>query len=242
MQQLINEDINPILVLNKFKKYKKNAFVREMDNIVQFISFSVRKYDLRVYAFILPIFVPTDSVYNYGIELTGTDGMDLLSGKYFTTFCEVEDNIEVQFYKYQNKHKPNFCKLVRNLEEGVLPEMDRINSLDKLIFTIENDNEKLFGRRYGKGRHICDFDFYIAAVYKCLCGEYCEGKKNLLQVKYDYEKSGVLEEYEVSRNEYRNIECLLSALAEINDETEKNFRFQYNRICDERRKKYKLIK
>ena len=241
MQILINNNMQPILVKNNFKKIKKNYFVREKEDLVQIISFSINKYNLYAYAYLLPIYMPCDYICDYGVELTGTSGGRLLSGKYFTTFYESEKkNLEIQFRNYQNMHKPNFNKLVNNIVEGVLPEMNRINSLGKLINLIENDTETMFGNQYGKRRKKNNVDYFMFAVYKCLSGEYFEGKKRLLLMKQQLETSGELE-YELERNIYRYIECLLPALEEINNETPNIFSVKYNVICSEMRKKYKLI-
>lgn len=241
MQMLIDDNVKSILLDNNFTKYKKNYFVREKKHLVQIISFFIEKYNLKAFAYVLPIYIPCDYICNYGIELTGISGCKLLSGKYFTTIYEPEKkNLEIQFNNYQCKHQSDFDKLVNNIVEGVLPEMDRINSLDKLISIIENDKETIFGNQYGENRNRNNVDFFTLAVYKCLSGEYFEGKKRLLLLKQQLESSGELE-YELERNIYKYIECLLPALAEINDETPNIFNTKYNAICTEMRKKYKLI-
>lgn len=242
MQMLINDNIILILLRNNFIKYKKNCFVREKNSIVQIISFCMDKYNLYAYAYVLPIYVPCDYIYNYGIELTGTSGCRLLSGKYFTTIYEPEkENLEIQFNHYKNKHKPNFDKIVNNIVEGVLPEMNRIDSLDKLIFVLENDKETLFGNQYGTNRHINNADIFTFAVYRCICGEYLKGKKQLLLMKQQLECSGELE-YELENNIYRCIEYLLPTIERSDNETSGMFHTRYNRICMEMRKKYRLIK
>lgn len=241
MQMLIDDNIKSILLNNNFTKYKKNHFVREKNYLIQIISFFIDKYNLKAFAYVLPIYIPCDYTYNYGIELTGTSGCKLLSGKGFTTIYEPEKkNLEIQFNNYQSKHKSNFDKLVNNIVEGVLPEMNRVNSLDKLISIIENGNETIFGNQYGENRNRNNVDFFTLAVYKCLIGEYFEGKKLLLLMKQQLESSGELE-YELERNIYSYIECLLTALEEINGETPNIFNTKYNVICSEMRKKYKLI-
>lgn len=241
MQRLIDDNVLSILTRNNFIKYKKNHFVREKNSIVQIISFWMNPYNLIAYAYVLPIYVPCDYILDYGIELTGTSGCNLLSGKYFTTIYEPEkENLEIQFNHYKNKHKPNFDKLVNNIVKGVLPEMNRIDSLEKLIFVLENDKETLFGNQYGTNRHINDVDIFIFAVYRCICGEYLKGKKQLLCMKQQLEGSEELE-YEFENNIYRYIEYLLPTIERSDNETSDTFHTRYNRICMEMRKKYKLI-
>lgn len=239
---LINDNITPILSRNNFIKYKKNCFVREKNGIAQIIKFFIDKYNLYAYAYFLPIYVPCDYICDYGIELTGTSGCRLLAGKYFTTIYEPEkNNLEIQFNNYKSKHKPNFDKLVNNIVEGVLPEMNRIDSLEKLTFIIENDKETIFGNQYGTDRKRNNVDFFTFAVYKCICGEYLEGKKQLLLMKQQLECSGELE-YELETNIYRYIEYLLPTLEKLDNETPNIFNTRYNVICTEMRKKYKLVK
>lgn len=242
MQLLINDKIKPILTDNHFKKYKKNCFVREKNGIAQIIRFMAGTYNLFAYAYFLPIYVPCDYICDYGIELTGTSGCNLLSGKYFTTIYEPEKkNLEIQFNNYINEHKPNFDKLVSNFTEGVLPEMNRIDSLEKLLSILENDSETIFGNQYGKNRKKNNVDFFTFAVYKCLRSNYSEGKEQLLSMKQQLESSGELE-YELEQNIYRYISLLLPALESPNNETPHHFNAVYDTICTEMRKKYKLIK
>lgn len=239
---LIKENVIPILLKNNFIQYKKNCFVREKNGIVQIIRFFLDKYNLYAYAYFLPIYVPCDYISEYGIELTGTSGCRLLDGKYFTTIYEPEKKkIEIQFSNYNNIHKPNFGKLVSNIVEGVLPEMNRIDSLEKLMHVIESDKETIFGNKYGTDRKRNNVDFFIFAVYKCICEEYLEGRKQLLLMKQQLECSGELE-YELEKNIYRYIKYLLPTLEKLDNETPNIFNTKYNVICTEMRKKYKLVK
>ena len=122
-----------------------------------------------------------------------------------------------------------------------MPEMNRIDSLEKLILVLENDKETLFGNQYGTNRKRNNVDAFTFAVYRCICGEYLKGKKQLLLMKQQLECSGELE-YELENNIYRCIEYLLPAIESFNNETSGMFNTRYNRICTEMRKKYKLIK
>ena len=241
MQMLINDNVNPILISNNFKKYKKNNYVREMNDLAQIISFSVRKNDLKAFAYFWPIFVPCDTFFNYGIELTGTTGCRLLSGKYFTTIYErgISD-LEIQFENFNNEHKLNFEKLVNAIKEGVLPEMNRIDSLEKFINIVNDEEETIFGNKYGKKRRKTIIDDFVYAVCECLSENYYDGREKLIQIKQYLENVGL--KYEDRRKIYEDIQCLLSSLEDINEETKKNFEVKYNLICIEMRKKYKLVK
>lgn len=241
MQMLINDNVNPILIANNFKKYKKNNFVREMNELAQIISFSVRKNDLKAFAYFWPIFVPCDTFFNYGIELTGTTGCRLLSGRYFTTIYERGiGNLESQFENFHNQHKLNFEKLVNAIKDGVLPEMNRIDSLGKFMAIVDDEEENILGNKYGKERRKTIIDDFIYAVYECLTENYYEGRKKLFQVKQYLDNVGL--KYEDCKKIYEVIQCLLSSLEDINGETKKKFEVKYNLICTEMRKKYKLVK
>lgn len=240
IQQLVTVNVIPVLLSNNFKKYKSNHFVREVDDLVQIISFVIEKYSLRAYAYFLPIYIPCDTSYQYGIEITGTSGWNLLSGKYITTFYEAEKkDTEIQFNNFLQIHKLNFEKLVNNIKNGVLPEMERINSLGKFINILENDNEVIFGNKYGRSRHISNIDIFTIAVFRCLSGKYDEGKRQLILLKKQLESSGELK-YDLEKNIYRYIEDILPALDELNEFTYKRFDSKYKIICDEMRIKYRL--
>ena len=62
----------------------------------------------------------------------------------------------------------------------------------------------------------------------------------MIQIKQYLENVGL--KYEDRRKIYEDIQCLLSSLEDINEETKKNFEVKYNLICIEMRKKYKLVK
>ena len=105
----ISAKIAPLLKDSDFGKYKKNAFVREKDNLVQIISFQIKKDQLKAFAIYLPIYVPYDYILSFGIEITGLGGSrgNLLNGKYFHIIYEEEKfDSTIQAENYQKIHLP----------------------------------------------------------------------------------------------------------------------------------------
>ena len=115
--------------------------MRELEGLIQIISFTLSKDKLKAFAVYLPVYMPWDNIMEYGIEITGSTGTELLSGKYFTTIYEEEvSNVDIQIENYKKIHLQNFEKLVLGIVKGVLPEMEEMNSIMKFINMLESDN------------------------------------------------------------------------------------------------------
>ena len=225
MQQLINEKLKGILLKRGFVQYKKNFYARERKDIVQIIYFALTKDELYVWAYFLPIFVPLDAICNYG-------------GDFFGCYEREKIDKEKQLESYYKIQKPNFGKMADKLIGDILPEMERINSLAKLIENVMNDGGTIFGKKYGSNRKVCDFDFYMLNVYKCITDNFQSGKEQLLNYKCRLKESG---EWELpfEKNIYSIIEYLFPDV-DMND-GRKVFLERYNIVCSEMRKKYKLV-
>ena len=149
MQAHINKDFAPLLVNNGFTAYKKNRYVRERNQIIQIISFRLEKDRVKVHATFLPVFICEDTYSEYGIELTGWNGYKLLGGKYFTTLYEQEKvNKEIQYRNYREQHIISLEKIYLAIKEGIIPEMDKIDSLVKFVEKIESADANFFGYEY----------------------------------------------------------------------------------------------
>lgn len=108
-----------------------NKYIREVDYIAQFVTFRF-EVGMKAFAAYYPIFVPFDNLLSYGIEITGSSGLKLLGGKYFTTIYESEpsDN-QIRFQHFQEQHIEKLNKIFLSFKEGFIPEFNEINSLDK---------------------------------------------------------------------------------------------------------------
>ena len=176
MQKNINEKIQPLLFSENFIKYASNKYVREMDNLVQIISFSISKDRLKAFAMFIPIYLPWDNIMNYGIEITGSSVKSLLGEKYFTTIYEKEKHdIAIQLKHYREEHLVNFDKLVLFINEGILHEMSVVNSLSKFMNNLESENAVFFGKRFNNQLRNGVAYILTVAGYECLIGFYDKG-------------------------------------------------------------------
>lgn len=233
MQQDLRDNIQPLLYLNNFNKYSTNKYVRELDNLAQIIAFNVEQDRLKAFAMFVPIFLPTDNILSYGIEITGSSGTELLNGKYFTTIYEKEKyDKHIQFEHYKEQHLDSFNKLILSIEEGILPEMNVTNSLNQFVQKFEGKEVRFFGHKFMSGFQNNSSHRFIICVNKCLNGQFEQGKAELENLK-----DSLIEE-EIRKY----IERLLLPMDGEDFTTEESFIKHFNEICTERRKKYKLIK
>lgn len=234
----IKEKINPLLYKNHFKQYSNCKYVREINKIVQFITFKVGADNLKAYAMYFPIFIPFDNILDYGIEITGSSGMYLLNGKYFTTIYECEKfDKSIQFQNYKKYHLNNFDKLILSIREGIIPEMDSIKCLKDFTNKFQNKQAFFFGHSFRKVIENQAFHKFIFAVCECLYGNFEQGQMNLQELKRYIEEGD--KEYTKEQQLKEYIKKLLPS--EENDGTKESLLFYLNELCDERRKKYKLI-
>ncbi len=134
VKKYINNEILPILNINDFQRISGTKYVREKGGLLQFFSFRVDKYKLRPWFYFLPVF----EGYN-GIVTFGTDGInvqDCLSP--FNGYANVfnpnkRDDGEISEQEYNNKVLPKLVKLKLSIQNGILPEMDNLDSLDKFV-------------------------------------------------------------------------------------------------------------
>lgn len=225
MQQLINKELKSILLNRGFVQYKKNFFARERKDVVQIIYLALTKDELYIWAYFLPIYIPSDAICNYGEN-------------FFVCYEKEKHDKAKQFDNFQKIQKPNFDKIINKLKDDILLEMDRINSLDKLIENIIKNEGTILGKKYGNNRTIRELDFYILNVYECLTDNFSKGKDQLLKFKHKLKESG---EWELpfEKNIYAIIEYLLPD-EDINNNSKEVFLERYNIVCTEMRKKYKL--
>ena len=223
MQENVNKKFAVLLKDNGFVKYKKNKFAREKDQIVQLISFSIEKDRMKVFAMFIPVYINEDSCLEYGIEVTGSNGYRLLNGKYFTTVYEPEKfNKEIQYRNYCEKHKLSLQKIYSAIEEGIIPEMDEVDSLEKFIVLLEEQNACFFSNPFWPELKKNITYQYVMGVYKCISNDFAGGMNMLKQVQA--------------------IDCIWwEILKRYETESVDEFMKEYNENCDEMRRYYKLL-
>lgn len=228
MKQNIKNLLFPTLNQYGFIKSGANKYARETNGLLQIILFNIEKDRLKAFAAYYPIFVPYDYILNYGIEITGSTGIHLLDGKYYTTLMERSESKEKQIEDYYKTILPNFNNIVNAILEGVIPEMEENNSLSAFINKFESEKVLFFG-------HTFDVRFteqfvhqYIWGVYDCLYNDFHKGIEKLKDMKTVMSES-ILKEC---------IEQLLNTESE--ELTKEQFISNLEKIVEERRKKFKL--
>jgi len=233
LQKEINSKIVPILKENCFKKYRKNLFIREKENLVQTILFQLRKNVLYAYAHFMPIYVSYDNSWRYGIEITGATGASLLDGKYFTTIY-AENYFD---RKIQPIHLTSFQKLTMSIVEGALPEMNEINSFSKFAFRLKQDGVFLGYNCLDPVGLIDRLIYkYILAIYDAL-----EGKDNESYFAFT-EIHKILTERALEHEGgfLKFVATILSAYDESSQINKADYLTKLNELSNEMRKKYKL--
>lgn len=249
MKQNVREKIEPLLYENKFKKSTQRKYVREMDGLIQEICIGVGKHRIRAFALYIPVFLPFDSILEYGIEISSYEASKLLGGEYFKhsylvdiTEDEFHDNRKVLFQHYENELIGRLNDLTYVLKEGILYEMNhKVNSLDNFMNVFWENKEFLGDHSWKTGTELSTHK-YIVAVYECLKGEFEEGviqlKKLRSRIEEDSRNTEDDNEIEEDIKEYIN-----RLLKEEDGKLDKEqLLINYEEICNERRKKYKLLK
>lgn len=180
-----NIDHNHALLLRSrgFKEYKHNRFVREKGDIAQIIYFRIERDKVDVFAYYLPICLAIDNAVTFGVQLTGPSGRKLLDGKYYAVISErALKNKEVQCKHYYKNHILELENIYHALEEGVLPEMDQLDSISSLYNRINDKNAAFFGCEYSKAARLNDTFYYVCGLYECLYGDFEKGKDNFQSI------------------------------------------------------------
>lgn len=233
MQQNIKDNFKPLLLSNSFTKTGNSKYIREKAGLVQLITFRIEKDRLKAFASFFPLCFPVDYILTYGIEITGSNGFKLLNGKYFTTIYEPEYfDKAIQLKNYYSKHQINMQKLFLSIKEGVLPEMDRIDSLDKFIKLFDQSVPVFFGYEFENAYRKTAYHKYIISIYSCLKKNFQKGIHELKQLKDQILEKELIE----------CIELLLEPEDGERDISYDKFCENYETLCDMRRKKLKITK
>lgn len=239
VQQIINDEFKPLFLSDAFVQSGKNKYIREKDGLVQMIFFRIEKDRLLAFANLFPIYFPADYFMNYGIEITGSTGVKLLGGKYFTTIYEPEYlDKAIQLEHYNSKHKANMQKLFLSVKEGVLAEMDRINSLDKFIEMFDQSDPIFFGNEFDNTLRRTDTHLYNIYVYSCLKKHFQKGVQDLTHLQSLIQNNDLA----YCKDMFYCIDLLLVPEKEKRELTYEKFCENYEYLCNMRRRKLKLIK
>lgn len=233
VKQNIKENVIPLLKAEHFVACTSNKYIREVDYIAQFVLFRFEVDRMKAFAMYYPIFVPFDNILNYGIEITGSSGVELLGGKYFTTIFESgPSDKQIQFQHFQEQHLEKLNKIFLSFKEGIIPEFNEINSLDKFINKFEDEEPRFFGDRFRNVLRRRPVHEFILGVDYCLNKQFEQGVVELKSLVNDDAEDLISQ-------------CAKYLLFDQEDQsivTKEQFVIRLEKICDYMRKKYKLIK
>jgi hypothetical protein len=174
-QKNIRVNIEPILKDAGFRKYKPTSFVRERKSLAQIVFINPTKYRVEAWASFLLLYEPRDYAVEFGTQLVSGGGLTGWAGKEYNVVLRVTEHHDKakQVHEYYEQHVPDFQTLTLVLRDIVIPEMDRIDSLNCFMHELADENARLFGRSF-YGRFFTktsnDFNSYILGVHDSLSG------------------------------------------------------------------------
>jgi len=238
LQKNIIKNFQPILYSNKFIKCLKNIYVRELNGLAQFVRFGITRNELEVWATYMPIFIRGVNVVRYGVEITGSSGMDLLDGKYYTSIRRNTNGFgqKVELQHYYDEIVPRLEKIIFSIVEGVIPQMDQMNSFERFVQELQSPTACFFGRKYDylKGGSIQKLFAAIDMLFK---EQFTEGIIELKEIVGDMYANGY------QRDPYNDFsEKMLECLDCDASQMKNNFQLFMEQVSNEIRKEYKLIK
>lgn len=143
-------------------------------------------------------------------------------GKYYTFIFNIELTKQEQYKAYCARHMSALQKIYLAIEEGIIPEMDEMDSLEKFIVKLEKPGCCFWGKSIEEFRGTNLYN-YVIGIYQCVYGDYNKGMEALKRVKAMDDKMNEVE------NKFLNM-------------PKEEFATAYQEICDRMRRYYKFIK
>lgn len=157
VNKYLANEIIPVLSICGFHRITGMRYVREKDGLLQFFHFRIEKYKLRPWFYFLPIFEGYNGLVEFGAD--GINVQDCLSpfNGYANVFCpDRRLGGTINEWEYANKILPKLEKLKYSIQNGLLPVMDSLDSLDKFVQRCKN-REKIMLFDWGGKDYFLDF-------------------------------------------------------------------------------------
>lgn len=211
-QDNIKQNFKPLLKQHGFTEYRRNHFAREKAMLMQLITFSPGKYEMKIHCYYVPLFSGTDNVIYAGRRIT--DGYNI--------FCGTNDS------QAHSKYHDVCIERIRHnylyILNTVIPEMDSINSIHDFASLAKFKKTKYFG---AEAFHLEEpFNTYklLIGVTECMNGDFDKGTALLKGInRFDNDP------------EYRYLDQLIC-------DNRIDFMKNLSEVVAERRKYYKVIK
>ena len=145
-RELIRKGLRPILYKHGFVLCGPTAYIRERGGLLQEFYFKVEVSKLRPWVSYRPVF-DARRVWNFGSD--GPHGAKVEELYRGFRWCSIdywytEDDVLKEKY-YQRQFLPQFEVLKSSIQNGLLPEMDAMSSLDDFI-QLHESGGRLFGK------------------------------------------------------------------------------------------------
>ena len=222
VKKYITNEIIPILNVNGFRKISGTKYVREKNGLLQFFYFRVDKYKLRPWFYFLPVFEGYNGIVTFGAD--GINIQDCLSP--FNGYANIFNpdkrmDGEISEEEYTNKVLPKLVKLKLSIQNGILHEMDNLDSLDKFVQCCKSRG-KIMMFDWADEHYFVDF---LVPIYE---------SNGMARMNYLLQKTqGFVEVYPKELRTFLEDECQITA-----DDTSANQLFE--KYCDLVRKTNKI--
>ena len=200
-RELIRKELRPILYEQGFILSRPTTYVRERNGLLQQFYFRIEASRLRPWITYRPVYDSRETA-NFG-----TDRIDVYdySNPYtgFSWVClEDWDDAERSKRNFQGQFLPKFENLKQSIIKGVLPEMNKINSLEDFISLYET-NGLLFQKKI---RFYHNSDHYYKFIDKVKQSSGRERMKLIIKEMGDWELPKAVQEYLESHKDKLNTE------------------------------------
>lgn len=145
LRKKIRKEIRPILYEQGFVLNKPTSYIRETNGLLQQFYFQLRTCGLRPWVSYRPVF-DTRCIVSIGTDNTGALIGPYSGFKWLYLKSYGSNDYERMYKDYTHNVLPAFEKLKQSIINGIIPEFNKINSLDKLI-TAVNKNDLIFNRK-----------------------------------------------------------------------------------------------
>lgn len=166
-KEYIRQELRPILYEQGFKLSKPTTYVRERNGLLQEFYFRVEVYRLRPWVSLRPIF-DARNIVTFGMDSAYTN--DVKSPYYGYNWVTFPIGRTIGISEWNEQILPKFDKLKSSIQKGVLPELNKLHSLDDFL-QLYQENGFLFGKRIQSHPGVEIYYDFIAKVALSSGGE-----------------------------------------------------------------------
>ena len=185
VRELIRKELRPLLYEQGFTLNKPTSYIREQGELLQEFYFMIEVNRLRPWVSYRPVF-DTRPIVTFGTDnVYVQDCLNPYSGYGWVTLPDWHcDDAERTYKSYTENFLPRFEKLKSSIRNAILPELNKMCSLDQFITAYQSD-ELLFEKRIQSNVGAGLYFGFIAGV------RYSRGMERLDLVRTEMAEWGV---------------------------------------------------